>query len=291
MTSSFISVSELRAELKTDNSPAVLDASYILHSPEFDGDYRRESGLPLWLDRHIPGSQYVDVPTSFSDTTSPLHYAHPTPQAIVDQLAAIGIGAGRRVVIYDSTSTIWAARLWYLLDWVGVDARVLDGGIAAWIADGQAVESGERPAWPEAPTWRVRHVRDAWIDRDELVARSQDDQRPLVCGLPAGSFTGSAPTRYSRRGRIPGSVNVSSRSLFGADGAVVSRDDIRGAYEDAGVPVDPGASEILLYCGGGISASANALTLAAIGAPPVRIYDGSLEEWSADPALPLLLGD
>jgi thiosulfate/3-mercaptopyruvate sulfurtransferase len=290
MSSPFIDAAELARELGSDTPPAVLDASYILHSPEFDGDYRRETGHPLWLEGHIPGSQYVDVPTQFSDESSPLHYTHPEPQAIADELARIGIGEGRRVVLYDSTATIWAARLWYLLDWIGVDVRVLDGGIAAWRLGGHPVVSGEAAAPEPAATWPVTHPRDAWIDRSELVARSSDDRRPLVCGLPAGSFTGSAPTRYSRRGRIPGSVNVSSRALFASDGTVLAPGDLTAAYESAGVSLDASAPEILLYCGGGISASANALTLAALGSRSVRIYDGSLEEWSADPELPLELG-
>jgi thiosulfate/3-mercaptopyruvate sulfurtransferase len=128
---------------------------------------------------------------------------------------------------------------------------------------------------------------DAWITKDELVARSESDARPLVCGLPTGSFTGSHPSRYARRGRIPGSVNVSSRDLFAADGHVKDDESLRAAYAAEGVT---GAEEVLLYCGGGISASANALTLVALGVSVVRIYDGSLEEWSADDSLPLALG-
>jgi len=290
MSSPFIEAGALAIELATDAPPAVLDATYILPSPTFDGDYRRESGYPLWLERHLPGSRYVEVPTQFSDPASALHYTHPEPQAIVDELARIGIAEGRRVVVYDSTGTIWAARLWYLLDWVGVDVRVLDGGIAAWIAAGLPVESGDAPEPSPAESWVVGETRSAWITRDELVARAADDDRPLVCGLPAGSFTGTAPTRYTRRGRIPGSVNVSGRALFSGDGTVQASVELVAAYEGAGVGVDAAAPEILLYCGGGISASANALTLAAVGAPAVRIYDGSLEEWSADPSLPLDLG-
>jgi thiosulfate/3-mercaptopyruvate sulfurtransferase len=109
-----------------------------------------------------------------------------------------------------------------------------------------------------------------------------------VCSLPRGSFTGSDPTRYARRGRIPNSVNVSSRDLFTSEGHVRSRVELILAYQQEGV--DVGDEEVLLYCGGGISASGSALTLAAIGQSAVRIYDGSLEEWSADPALPLEVG-
>jgi thiosulfate/3-mercaptopyruvate sulfurtransferase len=288
MTSPFISTSDLASALGSENPPTVFDASLLLHSPEFDGDYRRDSGYPGWLAAHIPGSRYVDVSAQFSDPDAPLHYTHPTPQAIADELARLGVSVSEEVVVYDSTGTIWAARLWYLLSWTGVRARVLNGGMAAWRNAGLPVESGESIAPAAAEPWSASATRDAWITKDELLARTADDDRPLVCGLPAGSFTGAVPTRYSRRGRIPNSVNVSSRDLFGGGGIVLDDAEIAAAYESAGVSAD--APEILLYCGGGISASASALTLAEIGVTNVRIYDGSLEEWSADPSLPLLTG-
>lgn len=294
MTSPFISVGALADALSRTGrgkAPAVLDASFILHHPTSDGDYRTDSGRPSYLAGHIPGAQHVDVPTQFSDTSAALHYTHPEPQAIADELARIGIAKGDEVVVYDSTGTLFAARLWYLLRWIGVPVRVLDGGFAAWTAAGEPVETGEgSPAHPVAP-WPASAERRAWVSRQELSERSGDDTRPLVCGLPSSSFTGDALTRYSRRGRIPGSVNVSARDLFSPDGYVRSRVELILAYDSAGVDVaEDSTDEVLLYCGGGISAAANALTLAEIGKRAVRIYDGSLEEWSADPSLPLETG-
>jgi thiosulfate/3-mercaptopyruvate sulfurtransferase len=291
MTSPFISVAELADALTGTEPPAVLDASLVLHSAEFDGDYRRESGRPRWLAAHIPGSQHVDVATQFSDVDAPLHYTHPDPQAIADELARLGVGEGEPVVIYDSTGSLWAARLWYLLRWIGVPARVLDGGLAAWEAAGEPVGSGDDDAPEPVESWPAESVRRAWVSQQELLERSADDARPLVCGLPAGAFTGADPTKYSRRGRIPGSVNVSARDLFTKDGHVKSRVELILAYDAAGVDVAENSEEVLLYCGGGISAAGNALTLAAIGTTAVRIYDGSLEEWSANPALPLETGE
>lgn len=292
MTSPFISVGELVEALSDPTPPDVLDTSLVLHPAQFDGDYRKDSGRPRWLAGHIPGSQHVDVSTQFSDTTATLHYTHPEPQAIADELARLGIAEGRAVVVYDSTGTLFAARLWYLLRWIGVPVRVLDGGYAAWEAAGEPVETGEGAASGPVRAWQAHPVRTAWVSKSELLDRSPDDPRPLVCGLPAGSFTGADPTRYSRRGRIPGSVNVSSRDLFTPDGHVKTRVELILAYDAAGVDVAEGSDEeVLLYCGGGISAAANALTLAAIGTTAVRIYDGSLEEWSADPSLPLELGE
>ena len=287
MTSPFISVTELVAVLPADSAPIVLDASCVLHAATFDGDYRRDSGRPRWLEAHIPRSQHVDVPTQFSDGTAALHYTHPTPQAIADELARIGIGEMDTVVVYDTTGGLFAARLWYLLRWIGVDVRVLNGGLGAWLAAGQPTASGEESAPRPVEPWAVSPARDAWITKDELVERSESDARPLVCGLPAGSFTGAVPSRYARRGRIPGSVNVSSRDLFASDGTVRDDEFLRAAYAAEGVT---GAEEVLLYCGGGISASANALTLVELGVTSLRIYDGSLEEWSAEESLPLQLG-
>jgi thiosulfate/3-mercaptopyruvate sulfurtransferase len=80
---------------------------------------------------------------------------------------------------------------------------------------------------------------------------------------------------------------VSSRDLFAPDGTVRGERELREAYVSQGVSGD---EEVLLYCGGGISAAANALTLAELGVTAVRIYDGSLEEWSADESLPLVAG-
>jgi thiosulfate/3-mercaptopyruvate sulfurtransferase len=292
MTSPFISVGELADSLSSPNPPAVLDASFVLHPAKADGDYRTDSGLPKWLAGHIPGSVHVDVSTQFSEAGAALHYTHPEPQAIADELARLGIREGRAVVVYDATGTLFAARLWYLLRWIGVPARVLDGGFAAWQTAGERVEEGESPAPEAVPAWQASAVRKAWVSKSELLEREPDDPRPLVCGLPAGSFTGADPSRYSRRGRIPGSVNVSSRDLFTSDGHVKTRVELILAYDAAGIEVQEGSDEeVLLYCGGGISASANALTLAAIGKKAVRIYDGSLEEWSADPSLPLEVGE
>ena len=241
-----------------------------------------------WEGEHIPGSRYVDIQKQFSDPGGATHYTHPEPQAIADELARLGIGPKDPVVVYDTTDSLFAARLWYLLDWIGVKVRVLDGGLAAWRAAGRPTAFGDAPEPTPVPGWRAGCRREAWVTKEELVARSESDSRPLVCGLSAGSFSGTSTTRYTRRGHIPGSVIVSSRDLFAADGTVRGENELREAYLTQGVTGD---EEVLLYCGGGISAAANALTLAELGVTAVRVYDGSLEEWSADESLPLQTRD
>ncbi|BDV31179.1 sulfurtransferase [Microbacterium terricola] len=284
MTQVFVSAAELRTELDGPTPPTVFDATLILRRPRFDGDFTATSGRPRWATAHLPGSRHVAIDTDFS-VPHVTHDHHPEPQQIADRLADLGVGPHDRVVAYDTAGGLWAARLWYLLDGIDVDVRVLDGGLAAWRdAGGAVVESDEPPAAAPAERWTAHARRPAWIDRDEVLGALPTAN--LVCGLSRASFAGAEPTRYTRRGHIPGSANVPARELFDEAGLVRTPAAVRAAFTAAGVDLD---REVLLYCGGGISATANALALRHAGVSDVRVYDGSLEEWSADPSLPLVL--
>lgn len=264
--------------------PVIFDATLLLHKARFDGDFNVESGRQRWEQARVPGSVHVEVDTELSvpDVT---HDRHPPPQVLADNLARLGVGQVTQVVVYDSTGGLWAARVWFLLRWIGVPALVLDGGLSGWRASGLPVESGPGRVTVPVAGWKARAARDAWIDKDELL-QFGDFAGHLVCGLSPASFGGSEPTRYSRRGHIPGSINVPARSLFDEAGFIRSETEVIARYRDAGADLD---SEVLLYCGGGISATANALALSSIGVHNTRVYDGSLEEWSADPELPLIV--
>jgi thiosulfate/3-mercaptopyruvate sulfurtransferase len=277
----FISAQELFTALKSDTAPVILDASLVLHRPQVDGDFHADSGRDTWEAAHLPGALHVQVDTDLSIPAA-THNHHPSPQALADRLARFGIGANTPTVVYDSTGGFWAARTWYLLRWIGIPVRVLDGGLDAWRATGLPVESGPVHARPVA-SWSAGPVREAWIDLDELHEIDRHAGN-LVCALSPAAFAGTEPTRYTRRGHIPGSVNVPARELFDDRGLVRPPAEIKDRYRDAGTDLD---REVLLYCGGGISATVNALALASAGIESVRVYDGSLEEWSADPALPL----
>lgn len=277
----FIGADELFSALGGDTPPVILDASLVLHRPQFDGDFRTESGRSAWEAAHLPGAIHVQVDTDLS-VPAKTHNHRPPPQELADRLAQFGIGADTTTVVYDSTGGFWAARTWYLLRWIGIPVRVLDGGLHAWRAAGLPVESGTSRAQPAAP-WSADRVRQAWIELDELREIDCGDGN-LVCALSPAAFSGTEPTRYTRRGHIPGSVNVPARELFDDHGRVRPPAEIIDRYRDAGTDLD---REVLLYCGGGISATVNALALVSAGVESIRVYDGSLEEWSADPALPL----
>ncbi|MBI3226527.1 MAG: sulfurtransferase [Mycolicibacterium cosmeticum] len=279
-----IGVRELAVALAGPDAPVLLDASLILHRPEFDGDHHTDSGLDTYLAGHLPGAIHVRADEDFS-VPADTHNRHPPPQGLADSAARFGIGPRTPTVVYDSTGGFWAARVWYLLRWIGVPVRVLDGGLAAWHAAGLAIDTGTAVLEP-VPQWHAAAERDAWIDLDEL-REIHITNGNLVCALSAAAFSGAEPTRYSRRGHIPGSTNLPARALLDAHGLLRPPDEIAALYREAGVDL---TREVLLYCGGGISATVNALALTVAGVDRIRIYDGSLEEWSADPRLPLTAG-
>jgi thiosulfate/3-mercaptopyruvate sulfurtransferase len=291
----------------------ILDATVLLASPRFDGDYRAESGRDRYLTAHIPGTVFADLLGDLSDHAAPYHFAVPGPAALTDALRRLGVADGREIVVYDGESGLWAARLWWMLRSIGVAARVLDGGLKRWCELGLPVDSGSGsgsgsgehatggPAASGAAKYRAvakygavaeslttRVDPSAWVHRARVEAMvRREAPGTLVCALSADVFCGTAPTRYARRGHIPGSVNFPARDLFEADGSYAAPAALaRRTRATLGSAERP----LVIYCGGGISAAANALALTLQGERDVGIYDGSLEEWAADPGLPLELG-
>ncbi|PTR32128.1 thiosulfate/3-mercaptopyruvate sulfurtransferase [Rhodococcus sp. OK519] len=282
-----IQAEELAPRIGAEGAPLVFDVTVQLAPARFDGDYRPESGAAAWREAHVPGSRHIDLLSALSDTDKRLHFSRPPVSRLVDDLAELGISRDTDVVLYDHGSMTWASRVWWLLRSIGFHARVLDGGLARWCTLDLPVESGASdPARPVAAADAVSGYRPLWADRDDIVA-IVDGRAPgtLVCALAPAQFSGAEKTRYSRRGHIPGSRNLSAKSLLDDTGRVRDLDEVRAlastALPGSGVPV-------VVYCGGGISACLSALGLVLAGYDDIKIYDGSLEEWTADPALPLV---
>ena len=283
--SPLIPVRELARQL-SDPDLVILDATVVMPSARFDGDYQAESGLSRWLGAHIPGSRFADLLGDFSDHEASFHFAAPKPPALALALRALGVDDHKRLVVYDTESGLWAARLWWMLRAIGISARVLDGGFRRWRDDDQPIEAGHGETRPGG-VLTIREDPTAWTALSAVRAVERGE-RPgaLVCALSPEIFHGTAPTRYARRGHIPGSRNLPARELFDADGLYLDPAALSRA-----VATRLGTAErpLILYCGGGVSAAADALALTLLGETRISIYDGSLEEWAADPSLPLVV--
>lgn len=285
-TSPLIGCSELAARLD-DPSLTLFDVTVELPSPRFDGDYRVESGREGWKQGHIPGATHLDLLYDFSDRDASFSFALPPLAELARRFEGVGIQDGLTPVLYDRTDGFWAARFWWMLRSIGKAARVLDGGYRCWLSENYPVLTGEPEEHPPGFLTSVLKP-DLWADREQ-VRRILKGQKPgtLFCALSRGVFDGILPTRYARRGHIPGSRNLPARELLNVNGEYRSTPELREIWD----PLLLSAQKpLVLYCGGGISAAPLALTLVLIGVDDIAIYDGSLQEWAADPALPLCVG-
>jgi thiosulfate/3-mercaptopyruvate sulfurtransferase len=266
--------------------PVIIDGTLHLARPEFDGDYRASSGIANWAERHIPTSRHVDLLHEWVDHEKPYHFGAPSPDEFAVELGRAGIDGSRPVLLYDQSNSQWAARLWWTLRNAGIAAAVVDGGLAAWERAGGPIESGITDAPPPvAPPAAVD--LGVWAQRAEvenIVRARHPDDPVLVCALPASLMLGRVPTRYARRGYIPESLNEPADSLLTTDGLLLGGPRPTVLAPTSGDLTRP----VIVYCGGGISACLAALAIVLAGQPNVRIYDGSLEEWAADPSLPLV---
>ncbi|MDE1169451.1 MAG: rhodanese-like domain-containing protein [Pseudomonas sp.] len=264
----------------------ILDATVNLKAPRYDGDYQVESGAPSGLEQHLPHARHADLLHDLHDLAARYSFAMPPLDRLAASLRQLGISDHSRVVIYDRAEGFWAARLWWMLRSVGLAPAILDGGLHAWQQAGQPTLAGMAGPRPTTAPLTLRKQPGYWASLEQVKAVSeQRTPGRLVCALSQAVFEGATATRYSRRGHIPNSLNRPARQLFDDTGRYHPQAVLR---ERLGADLLQGP--VLLYCGGGISAAATAFALALLGQWNVSLYDGSLQQWSADPALPMSTG-
>lgn len=263
-----------------DPDLVVLDCS-VTTIPHEDGGFHNVSARPEYELGHIPNAGFADLKGELSDTRSPVEFAVPTPEQFCEAMGALGVGDDSRVVLYDTSYTAWAARVWWMLRWVGFDnAAILDGGLGAWAAEGRplSLEPVNRPVKTLTPRPRP----DLIADRDEVLAGIDDDAVCLIDTLPEEFYRGEL-NAYGRPGHIPGAVNLNAMRLLDKNGRFRSEQELAALH-----PFDKTARTIT-YCGGGIMASANAFVMTRLGFSDVAVYTASLQEWAADPDKPMTI--
>ena len=236
---------------------------------------------------HIAGAQFIDVSRDLSDQQAKIRFMRQSPADFAAAMRRFGISNTTRVVTYSTGNLWWASRVWWLLREFGHDnAAVLDGGYAKWAREGRPVETGTGTA-RLAGDFTVRQVRNLMADKAAVQAAMGN---PAVCtlnALSAAQHTGGGPTNYGRPGRIAGSLNLPAGDLLDpATGCFLPPEELRHRLGAVGA-LD---REVILYCGGGIAATADALALIMLGHERVRVYDASLNEWAPDQTLPMEVG-
>lgn len=279
-----VSTDWLAANL-SDPALRIFDVTVHLR-PSDPGPYRVESGRADYEVAHIPGAAFLDLGRDFSDPSAPFPFTMPRLDRFAQALGEAGIGRESHVVTYSTTTPMWATRFWWMLRASGFDAAaVLDGGFAKWQVEGRSTETGERRYPPVSLALAARP--GAWADKAAVLAAVGDGEVCTINALSPRVHSGESETNYGRKGHIAGSRNVPYAALLNSDGTFRSEAELRGLFEAVGALSRPRA---ICYCGGGISATMDALALVRLGHPSVAVYDGSMTEWSRDPAMPMDLG-
>ena len=258
----------------------IVDASWFM--PGSPRDAKAE-----FAERHIPGAVFFDI-DEIADTDSPLPHMLPSPVKFSARVRKLGLGDGSRIVVYDSSGILGAARVWWTFRVMGhEDVAVLDGGLPAWLAEDRPTDDhdpqpGERHFSPRVASDLVR-------DLNQIKRVLDNGREQVVDARPAPRFKGEVPEPRAglRSGHMPGALNVPVGSVIAPDGRMKSAEEIRAVFEDAGIDLK---KPIVTTCGSGITASVLALALARTGKDRVGVYDGSWSEWGGRDDTAVVMG-
>ena len=277
--------SELRATLVSSAELAdnldnwiVCDCRYILAD--------REAGRAAYAKGHIPNARFMDLGGDLASAPNGSNGRHPLPsvEALEKTLGAAGIDASKQVVAYDDAGGAYAARLWWLLRWLGHDAvAVLDGGIDRWIEEGREL-SAAVPR-PEPARFSARARSEMSVGVSELVDNLSQRKLVVLDARTAERFRGINETLDPVGGHIPGARNRYYKDNLDAKGGFKSAEQLRAEFDAVLGATDP--ASVVNQCGSGVTACHNLLAMEIAGLPGARLYPGSWSEWCADPARPV----
>jgi thiosulfate/3-mercaptopyruvate sulfurtransferase len=273
-----ITAEQLRTLVETNAKVVILDASFDLMDPD--------AGERSYREAHIPGAIHVHLDRDLSAPKTGLNGRHPMPtrEAFAQTVGRWGIGDTTQVVAYDRQGAMYAARVWWMLRWLGHESvALLDGGLAAWQKAGGAIESA-------VPTLQAR---DAYPIKPSLVPTIDADALATLLGrvrlidARAGErFRGEVEPIDKQAGHIPGALNRFFKDNLDADGRFKPAAALRAEWS----PLVTGEAPVVQQCGSGATACHNIFAMQLAGLGTSTLYPGSWSEWSSDPSRPVAKG-
>ena len=281
-------LADLLAAAPATAPPVLLDVRWRLGGPP---------ALPDYLVGHLPGAVFVDLGSALADPPGPAG-RHPLPDStrLVASFASAGVDIDSTVVVYDDGDGSVAARAWWLLRWLGFppeQVMVLDGGWAAWVAEGHPVSAAAPDPVPGDLSTRLPAGAPAGmpvLDADQAADLARTGT--LLDARAAARYRGDTEPVDPRAGHVPGALNAPFSEHLGPDGHWRTPDELADRFTRLGVDPD---GPVGAYCGSGVTACSVVLAAEYSGlrdpARPIALYPGSWSQWSADPGRPVAVGE
>lgn len=280
MPDTLVSVPQLATRLH-DSAWIVCDCRHDLADTE--------AGRRAYAESHIPGARFVHLDEDLSGGKTGRNGRHPLPDPdrFARRAGALGIGPGKQVVAYDASGGYYAARLWWMLRWLGHEAAaVLDGGWAAWTAAGLPVTAEAPRVTPTTFAARARPEL-AW-DARAIAGRLGDTSKLLLDARAPNRYRGENETLDPVAGHIPGAANRFFQANL--DGTGRFKPPAALKEEFLGLLGKRPPASVTHYCGSGVTACHNLLAMEVAGLAGSRLYPGSWSEWVSDPSRPVARG-
>jgi len=273
-----ISVRQLES-LYDEDSCQVFDCRHDLGNPNYGREaYKRE---------HIPGAIYMHLDDDLSGSCTGSNGRHPLPetQTLAKRLAERGVGSQTLVVAYDNEGGPFAARLWWLMRWLGHQkVAVLDGGLAAWKQARLALEQLSAPV--EAAEFQAQPNHEAIVEAAAILSSLSQDNSLLLDARSEDRFSGERETIDPVGGHIPGALNRFYFDNLDDNGIFFKKpNELREEFLTLLAGRDPG--EVIHQCGSGVTACHNLLAMEVAGLRGSKLYPGSWSEWCSDPSRPV----
>jgi thiosulfate/3-mercaptopyruvate sulfurtransferase len=259
----------------------IFDCRFDLMQPQAGGERYRES--------HLPGAEFADLNRDLSIAATPASGRHPLPdpQVFAAWLRTAGVDRDSQVVAYDDATGMFAARLWWMLRWLGhSEVAVLDGGFRRWRELGLPLTAAV-PAPREGSFAGDAHPALA-VDGDTVLESAADPEQRVIDARAAERYRGEVEPIDRVAGHVPGARNHPSSSLLGANGCLLPGDALRQSLLGTLGEVAP--ERTIVYCGSGVTACHVLLAMEHAGLRGGRLYPGSWSEWSRNPTRPVAKG-
>jgi thiosulfate/3-mercaptopyruvate sulfurtransferase len=273
--------SELSLHLQ-DLNWAIIDCRFSLDDTE--------RGRRDYLSSHIPGAVYAHLDADLSGRKIPGKTGrHPLPeiQAFVETLSSWGVDSGTQVVVYDDATGSMAARLWWMLNWLGhPNVALLDGGWTSWMRSGMPMRSGAEHKSPRH--FEPREIPDAYVRVEQAEEYRTHPAYVVLDARSAARFRGEGETIDPVAGHIPGAVSAPWEENVSPEGTFLPPEVLHRRFKKLlkSVPIE----NVICYCGSGITAAHNLFAIAYSGLGTGRLYAGSWSEWITDPSRPVATG-